>query len=64
MKETTEINKEKDNEEILKELLHLALREIMSVLGADSGSLFLFDYTRNDLVLDLLTTTVSLMSGG
>jgi K+-sensing histidine kinase KdpD len=54
MKETAEINKEKVNEETLKELLHLALREIMSVLGADSGSLFLFDYTRNDLVLDLL----------
>ena len=54
MREITEINKEKNNEEILKGLLHLALKEIMSVLGADSGSLFLFDYTRNDLVLDLL----------
>ena len=54
MKAIIDINKAKDNEEILRDVLHAALREIMSVLGADTGSLFLFDYNNNDLVLDSL----------
>lgn len=38
----------------LKQILNTVLHEIMSVLGAECGSLFLFDYARKELVLDSL----------
>ena len=39
-------HKLKDEDKIIKEVLHTALIECMSVLGAESGSLFLFDYAK------------------
>src|SRR4030043_504339 len=38
-------------DEFLKDLLNIALKEIMSVINAECGSLFLFDSDHNELVL-------------
>ncbi|MFC1709811.1 ATP-binding protein [Candidatus Omnitrophota bacterium] len=38
--------------ELLREFLNKTLRDLMAILGAESGSLLLFDYAQDDLVLD------------
>jgi K+-sensing histidine kinase KdpD len=41
-----------DNLFVIKDFLNITLKEIMSLLDAESGSLFVFDSEKNELVLD------------
>lgn len=47
---------------VLRDFLNKALNEMMLVLGAECGSLFLFDYENDDLVLDSLYNSCQLPS--
>jgi signal transduction histidine kinase len=51
-------------DEFLKDLLNIALKEMMSVINAECGSLFLFDSLRNELVLDSFYNSASLQLAG
>lgn len=51
-------------DEFLKDLLNIALKEMMSVINAECGSLFLFDSLHNELVLDSFYNSASLQLAG
>ena len=48
----------------LKNFLNSTLKDLMAVVGAECGSLFLFDYQSNELVLDAFHNSASLRLGG
>lgn len=54
------IDQSKEIDNLLREFLNSVLKEIMSVLKAECGSLFLFDYDNKDLVLDSLYNSCQL----
>ena len=53
-----------NNDEYLKNFLHSTLKEIMSVVNAECGSLFLFDNQNRELVLDSFYNSVNLSLTG
>ncbi|MDP2923109.1 MAG: ATP-binding protein [Candidatus Omnitrophota bacterium] len=58
------INEIKETDEILRSFLNNALKEIMSVVKAECGSLFLFDSHNKELVLDSFYNSMNLSLRG